>query len=205
MKNTLLIILNIWRVFPAFICFKSNKFRVKCKMDVDFACENLPFLLSKGNFSRFAYLILRHESFRNVFLNRLHRNPIMYAITRIFFSPCKVLYINMPPEKIGGGLYFQHGFSTILAAFEIGERCKIFQQVTIGYNGDDAPVLGNDVTVTAGAIVIGKVYVGNGSVIGAGSVVTHDVADNTVVAGVPARFIKNVDNEKTTKSGFKKY
>lgn len=111
----------------------------------------------------------------------------MYIITRICFTPLESCYITMPPEKIGGGLSFQHGFSTIVGAKEIGERCRINQQVTIGYNGEHAPVIGDDVTITAGAIVIGDVHIGNGACVGAGAVVTHDVPDHMAVVGIPAR------------------
>ena len=55
----------------------------------------------------------------------------------------------------------------------------------------------DNVLVGANAVVIEGVHVGEGAVVAAGAVVTKDVAPHTVVAGVPARFIKNVD-EKTT-------
>ena len=103
------------------------------------------------------------------------------------FRPLDSLYINTSPENIGGGLYFQHGFSTIVAARSIGDNCHINQQVTVGYVGHDAPVLGNDVVISAGSIVIGNVTVGDGAVVGAGAVVTKDVASKQVVGGVPAR------------------
>lgn len=96
----------------------------------------------------------------------------------------------MPPEKIGEGIYFQHGFSTIIAAKEIGNFCNFNQQVTIGYNGENAPVIENNVTICAGAIVIGNVRVKEGAVVGAGAVVTHDVPADTIVAGVPATVIR---------------
>ncbi|CAA7614982.1 Acetyltransferase (fragment) [Candidatus Terasakiella magnetica] len=56
----------------------------------------------------------------------------------------------------------------------------------------DAPytVIGSDVWVGFGAIVIAGVKVGHGACIGAGAVVTHDVEPYTVVAGVPARPIR---------------
>ena len=48
----------------------------------------------------------------------------------------------------------------------------------------------NDVWIGAGAIVLRGVHIGQGSVIGAGAVVTRDVPPYVVVAGVPARIIK---------------
>jgi len=113
----------------------------------------------------------------------------MFVITRVLYRPLESLYINMPPEKIGGGFSLQHGFSTIIAAKEIGEYCRVFQQVTIGYNGEDAPVIGDNVTVGAGAIVIGNVHLGDHSFVGAGAVVTRDVLEGATVVGVPAREI----------------
>ena len=96
----------------------------------------------------------------------------------------------MPPEKIGGGFSLQHGFSTIIAAKEIGTHCHINQQVTIGYVGNDAPIIGDHVLVAAGAIVIGDIHIGNGSRIGAGAVVVHDVPDYATVVGPAAQVVK---------------
>lgn len=49
--------------------------------------------------------------------------------------------------------------------------------------------IGNDVWIGARVIILPGVHVGDGSVIGAGAVVTHDVEPYTVVAGNPARVI----------------
>ena len=62
-------------------------------------------------------------------------------------------------------------------------------------------IVGNDVWIGHGTIVIGGVTIGDGAVIAAGSVVTKDVAPCTIVGGNPARFIKNrfpneLDKEK---------
>lgn len=46
------------------------------------------------------------------------------------------------------------------------------------------------------SIVLSGVTIGEGAVIGCGSIVTRDVAPHTVVAGNPARFIRNIDNER---------
>ena len=61
-------------------------------------------------------------------------------------------------------------------------------------------VIEDNVMVGANAVVLEGVRVGHDSVIAAGAVVTHDVAPNTVVAGVPARVIKEKDAQTTHKT-----
>lgn len=182
--------LYLWRILPAYFCFRYNHFRNKCGKDLDAWVDHTPEVHNRGRMLQLGYILVNYKECRNIFLNRLHRNPVMFGISRVLFPPLESCYINMPPERIGGGLSFQHGFSTVIAAKEIGENCRIFQQVTVGYNGDAAPVIGDNVQITAGAIVIGDVHIGNGATVGAGAVVTHDVPENAVVAGVPARVIR---------------
>lgn len=55
---------------------------------------------------------------------------------------------------------------------------------------DQRAVIGNNVMICAGSIVIGNVDIGDNVTIGAAAVVTKDVPDNCVVAGNPARIIK---------------
>ena len=50
-------------------------------------------------------------------------------------------------------------------------------------------VVGNDVWIGHNAVVMGGVTLGDGAVVGAGAVVTHDVAPYEIVGGVPARHI----------------
>lgn len=64
------------------------------------------------------------------------------------------------------------------------------QCVTIGAKGDKRPVIGNNVRVATGAIVIGGVTIGDNVIIGAGAVVVKDVPSNSVVVGNPARIVK---------------
>lgn len=60
-----------------------------------------------------------------------------------------------------------------------------------GYNlWDGECVLGNDVWVAANACICRNVKIGNGAVIGAGAVVTHDVEPYTIIGGTPAKEIK---------------
>lgn len=101
-KHKILILLNLYRTIPAYFVFKYNKFKEKCKLDLaewkkSDRVENL------SDFIAFSYFLTSRKEFRNLLLNRLHRNPIKYFLTRILFIPEKTLYINMPPEKVGGG------------------------------------------------------------------------------------------------------
>lgn len=86
----------------------------------------------------------------------------------------------------------QHGFSSTIGAEKIGSNCRVFQQVTIGWNGGKRPVIGDNVIICCGAKVIGGITVGNNVTIGANAVVCKDVPDNCVVGGVPAKIIKRL-------------
>lgn len=177
---------------PAFLVMKLNRFRRECEEDLAVWIEYFPVVKNHGKLMQLGYILVNQKETRNIFLNRLHRNPLMYLLIRILFSPLDSLYINMPPEKIGGGFSVQHGFSTIISAREIGKNCRVFQQVTIGYNGDENPIIGDNVHITAGAIIIGGVHIGSNSIIGAGTVVVRDVPAGTTVAGVPAKVIRSM-------------
>lgn len=59
--------------------------------------------------------------------------------------------------------------------------------------------IGHDVWIGANVIILPRVNVGNGAIIGAGSVITKDVEPYTIVAGNPAKFIKDRFDEKIKK------
>lgn len=54
-------------------------------------------------------------------------------------------------------------------------------------------IIGNGAWIGAGAMVLGGVTVGAGAVVAAGAIVTKDVQPNTIVAGVPAKLLKTID------------
>jgi serine O-acetyltransferase len=74
----------------------------------------------------------------------------------------------------------------------VGRYCLISQQVTISGRSGIAgvPVIGDYVRIGAGAKVLGNVRIGDFAVIGANAVVLQDVPAGAVVAGVPARVIR---------------
>lgn len=88
----------------------------------------------------------------------------------------------------------------------IGDHCFIAPQVTLscashpidaeqraeGIELSQPIIIGDDVWIGANATICGGVHVGDGVVIGAGAVVLHDIPSHTVVAGVPARKIRDI-------------
>lgn len=136
-----------------------------------------------------AQILSRNPEFRNLFVYRNSHRPIYRRWISLWYKPMNTLYIETP--EIGGGLFIQHGFATMIAAKYIGENCWINQQVTIGYNGhDDPPVIGSNVMITCGAKVLGNITVGDGAVIGANAVVVRDVESGAVMGGIPAKRIR---------------
>lgn len=82
---------------------------------------------------------------------------------------------------------------------KLGCNCIIAQQVTIGggnphYPG--VPVIGDNVDMSKGSIIMGGITVGNNVTIGANAVVNKPVPDNAVVAGVPARILRIKETAK---------
>lgn len=139
-------------------------------------------------------LFVQDKAFRNLFYYRV--GPWRRVISWLF-PPYDHLQIPMPRGTVGGGLIIQHGFATIISAQHIGRNCKIYQQVTIGYDHRlQAPTLGHNVEVCCGAKVIGGITVGDNVLIGAGAVVTKDVPSNSVVAGVPAKVIGHLSPDE---------
>ncbi len=145
--------------------------------------------LNMKNWKALAWLLYRKPEFRNLLIYRNKDRIFFRTWIKICYKPMDTLYIET--EEIGGGLFIQHGFSTMIAAKYIGEDCWINQQVTIGYNGNgEAPVIGDNVMITCGAKVLGNINIGDNAVIGANAVVVKDVEAGAVMGGIPAKRIR---------------
>jgi serine O-acetyltransferase len=92
---------------------------------------------------------------------------------------------------------FPHGMNGIIVSpyAKIGKNAYIFHQVTIGDDGVDkhnVPTIGDNVTIFAGAKVVGNCHIGDGAKIGANVVVSFDVPSGAlVVQERPKVIIKN--------------
>ena len=100
-----------------------------------------------------------------------------------------------PGAKIGRGLVIDHGMGVV-----IGENVLLYHGVTLGGTGKDKgkrhPTVGNNVVIGAGAKVLGPIYIGSNSKIGANSVVLNNVPEGATAVGIPAKNIIKIKEEK---------
>lgn len=188
----LFVLLTCWRFVLHWMYYKSADNGEVIKEDL---LRNIKQFLHKENLSflNFCELLTFYVMVRNIFYARVAYRHHYYAkVLSVFARPLPLLDISSTAE-IGGGLIVQHGYATIIAPRKIGKKCWVNQGVTIGYtNDDDCPTLGDNVTVYAGAKILGDVHVGNNVVVAANAVVVKDVEDNCIVGGVPAKVIKRI-------------
>lgn len=100
-----------------------------------------------------------------------------------------------PGACIGSGFFIDHGDGVVIGETTvIGDNVTLYQGVTLGGTGKDVgkrhPTIGSNVTIGAGAKVLGPFRVGDGSKIGAGAVVLKEVPPNCTVVGNPGRIVR---------------
>jgi len=142
-------------------------------------------------------------------LTKLHRVTSFLYLKKIPLLPKLFYYLqfllfnsSVPAStKIGKGTIFAYGGIGVVihARTVIGENCLIGQGITIGGKSKiyNVPQIGNNVYIAAGVRIIGDVTIGNNVMIGANAVVTKDIPDNCMVAGIPAKILeKDIDISK---------
>jgi serine O-acetyltransferase len=105
-----------------------------------------------------------------------------------------------PGAKIGRRFFVDHGMGVVIGeTAEIGDDVLLYQGVVLGGKSLEKkkrhPTLGNNVTIGAGAIVLGALNIGDNAKIGAGTVVVKDVPPNATVMGLPGKIIKQFNSE----------
>lgn len=124
------------------------------------------------------------------------RKYTLYPFVKWMLLRCRYKYGIAIPEYtvIGPGLFINRfGGIYINGDTIIGSNVNITHGVMLGQanRGKNAgsPIVGDRVFLGAGAKVVGRVHLGDGSVVGVNAVVTKDVPANAVVGGIPAKVL----------------
>ena len=116
-----------------------------------------------------------------------------------------------PKAQIGKNLFIDHGMGVVIGeTSEIGNNVTIYHNVTLGgiapsINSNDQrnvkrhPTIEDNVVIGSGAQILGPITVGKNSLIGSNSVVTKNVPEKSVMAGIPAKKVGDATK------GFKPY
>lgn len=136
-------------------------------------------------------------------LPKLLRMPMTLIYRTMFRRVSRSTGIYLPyTVRVGRRVRLEHFGGMILVAQWIGDDVTIRQNTTFGIARpdrlQDRPVIGDRVEIGAGAVILGAVRVGDDAVIGANAVVRRDVAEGTIVGGVPARQIGRAAGRKDT-------
>ena len=107
-----------------------------------------------------------------------------------------------PAAVLGDRVFIDHATGVVIGeTAEVGDDVTIYHGVTLGGTSLDGgkrhPTIGNNVTIGAGAKVLGAITIGDNSQIGANSVVIKPVPPNSVVVGVPGQI---VDSDHPTRA-----
>jgi serine O-acetyltransferase len=185
-RRMLLVFARVW-AYPLWCSVTRSESADAVAEDVDWwtRCINDANLLELDHYSRFAYLAGALTEFRTLVHYRLRSAPLaLRLLLRALYRPAATLTLDA--DRIGPGLFIQHGVGTIVTAESIGSHCWINQQVTIGYTAKGRPTLDDGVRVGAGAVVLGPITLHDGATVGANATVMRDLGPGmTVVAPLP--------------------
>ena len=159
----------------------------------DPACLSLmqPLLFYKGFLAMTTYR-LGHQMWQN------ERHDLAYYFQSL---ASEVFGVDIhPAARVGCGIFLDHATSVVIGETSIVENnVSILHEVTLGgtgkTSGDRHPIVRSEVMIGAGAKILGRVEIGQGAKIGAGSVVLDDVPPHSTVAGVPAVVVGTTDSE----------
>lgn len=102
------------------------------------------------------------------------------------------LWFQFGQASIGFGIkIFHYGSIVVNSKVRIGDNFCVYPGVCIGRTADGGvPKIGNNVTFFTNSAAYGGITIGNNVTVAPNAVVTHDIPDNCIVAGVPAKIIK---------------
>ncbi|GBE57780.1 serine acetyltransferase [bacterium BMS3Abin01] len=137
------------------------------------------------------HAVIMHRVAHHLYRQGLPVMPRIISQINRFFTGIEI----HPAARIGEGFFIDHGAGVVVGeTTEVGDNVTIYQGVTLGGTGKETgkrhPTLKDNVTIGAGAKVLGSVTVGQNAKIGAGTIVIQNVPDNSTVVGNPGRPVR---------------
>lgn len=155
-------------------------------------------VMNSSRYSMVAFMRLSQFFYLKYLNSKFKVIKVIYMILFNYFQRKNQINNNFevsPMCKIEKGVVFHHSGVCITTETIIEEGVHIYRNVTFGAKYGKAPYVKKYAKIASHSIVIGGVSIGERSIVAPGSVVTKDVPDGKVVAGVPAKIIKDVTNE----------
>jgi len=154
-------------------------------------------ILRNHNYYMYKYLVLLRKD--ELYTNK---NGLMNKILKIYIRRKRsklgnILGLSIPVNVIDKGTKIWHYNVIVNGYAKVGENCVFHGENCVGNNSFsmNAPIIGKNVDIGIGAKIIGNVTIADDIVIGANSVVTKSFLEKgIVIAGIPARKIKNRDD-----------
>jgi serine O-acetyltransferase len=148
----------------------------------------------KYSLSIFLRNLILNSSFSYMFWFRLlkSKSVVIRGFASVMHRILSVRYqIQIPREvEIGAGLYIGHGTGLIVnSSAIIGSNCNLSPFTVIGSNFGKAAIIGNNVYIGPHVCLVENVNIGNGAIIGAGTIVLKDVPERSVMVGNPGRIV----------------
>lgn len=181
-------------MFFHFVAFIQSGNRDLILLDAKRYCDEYGFDSGGSDLHILTKVLLFCPEFRNIFYARtatISKTLHISSLMKLILPKYHFLSIGTKTESIGGGLFVQHGNSTIIHAKSIGDNCWINQNVTIGDSGKGIPTIGKNVRICTGAVVLGPISIGDNAVIGANATVVKDVPANCTVVPAASYIVKN--------------
>lgn len=174
-------IFNYWRTVPLQLAYMLSSSKKLVLSDF-------------GTYHNMLKSVIYGKHNRNLFYHRMGRSSILYSWVLPEEQSLKLPF----SCQLGFHAHFVHNDCCHINAERIGDNFICYPHVVIGsknLQNSKKPVIGNDVTIGTGAVIVGDIRIGNNVQISANAFVNRNVPDNAVVLGNPAMIIK-LNNKK---------
>ena len=171
-------IINWWRTIP-------------CQILYVFSSKKDLIISDFGSYSNMVRTLVFAKHNRNLFYHRIGRKSILYSWILSGDKSIKLPF----SCSLGKHVHFVHNDSCHLNAKSIGDDFICYPHVVIGAKNlycSGKPIIGNNVTIGTGAVIVGNIVIGDNVRIGANSFVCQNIPSDSNVFGNPA-IIKGIN------------